>query len=154
MKLLTYKNYLEVIKKSEKSEMFRSLWVKDQGEEKDILKDGQIACAYYVSSILKIFDLISNPHATVSGTVRDMINSGWRETNELKIGNVLVWEEKEFENGERHTHIGFYLGDDKAISNSDELGVPKIHHYTEGKTEKDEPKRKIEKIITYPFIIK
>ena len=90
MKLLTYKNYLEVIKKSEKSEMFRSLWVKDQGEEKDILKDGQIACAYYVSSILKIFDLISNPHATVSGTVRDMINSGWRETNELKIGNVLI----------------------------------------------------------------
>lgn len=146
MKILKYQNYLELIKASEETTMFRHLWVRENGQEKDILRGGELSCAYFVSSVLKIFDLIGNPHATVKSTIADMLNSGWWETEKLTPGNVLAWEEKEYKNGEKHSHIGFYLGENKAISNSTKLKIPQIHHYTYHN------QRKITQILTHPSI--
>ncbi|MFH1551548.1 MAG: hypothetical protein ABIC36_01555 [bacterium] len=140
-KFLTYQNYLEMIKASENSEMFRHVYILDNGQKKDILKNGQLSCAYYVSCILKLFDLISETHATVEGTIEDMVKNSWQPTKKLIPGNILVWEEKD-----GHQHIGFYLGSNKAISNFSKKGVPVIHEYTYDK------KRKVIQTLTHKII--
>jgi len=148
-KFLIYKNYLSFIKGSENSRMFRHVYVLNNGEEKDLLKDGELSCAYYVSCILKIFNLIDpkiSPHATVAGVMKNMMNSDWKETKELKPGNILIWEEKQQSNNKFHEHLGFYLGQDKAISHRDEKKLPTIHHYTYNN------KRKIIRILTHEII--
>jgi len=141
MKILTYQNYCQMIKGSQGSQMFRRLYVLENNQKKDILKNGQLACAYYVSSILKIFDLISQPHATVKSTVKDILKNSWRPTKKLKPGNVIVWRKKE-----NHLHIGFYLGKNRAISHCYEMKTPIVHDYTYNK------KRKIVKILTHKII--
>ena len=78
---------------------------------------------------------MNNLHATVEGTVKDLENSGWKRIKTPKEGSVLIWEEKN-----SHKHIGFYLGKNKAVSNSSEKRVPKTHHFTYN------GKRKIESI--------
>lgn len=141
IQILIHKNYIQTIKNSVNTKMFRNVFVLIDGKEKDITKNGKLSCAIYISSILKLFDLISKKHTTVNGTIKDMLNSGWKKTKKLKIGNVLVWEEKE-----DHQHVGFYIGNNKAISNSDKKRVPIIHHYTYNDT------RKVIQILTYKII--
>ncbi len=141
MEILIYQNYLAIIKASQGSKMFRHVYVKKNNKKVDILKNGELSCAYYVSSILKIFNLISpyiSPHTTVNGTLINMFSNGWKKTKKLIPGNVLVWEEKL-----GHQHLGFYLGKDKAISHRHEKKMPIIHHYTYGN------KRKIVQILTH-----
>ena len=132
--------------------MFRRLYVLENNKKKDILKNGEFSCAYYVSSILKIFDLISQPHATVKSTIEDMRKSGWQPTKKLKPGNVLVWQKKKFPDGTIHQHLGFYLSQDKAISHQHEKKMPIIHHFTYGQTKIGQPKRKLIQILTHPII--
>jgi len=152
LKIFSYQNYLGMIKASQGSQMFRHLYVLENKQKKDILKNGELSCAYYVSSILKIFDLISQPHATVKSTIEDILKSDWQPTKKLKPGNVLVWQKKKFPNGTIHQHVGFYLGQDKAMSHRYEKKMPIIHHFTYGQTQTGQPKRKIIQILTHPII--
>ncbi len=151
-KILNYQNYLETIKASRGCKMFRRFYVLEDGKKRDILKNGKLSCARYVSSILKLFDLISETHATVSGTTKDMLKNGWKPTGKLVPGNVLIWEEKTTSSNEKHLHNGFYIGDEKAISNSSKEDIPVAHHFTYGKNKKNEPKRKIVQILTHKII--
>lgn len=151
-KILTYQNYLSVIKNSQNSKIFRNFYVLNNNKKRDILKNGQFSCARYVSSILKLFDLISETHTTVDGSIKDMLNNNWRPTKKLIPGNVLLWEEKIQVNGKVHQHLGFYLNKDKAISNSSKKGVPVIRHLTYGMTKDGQPKRKIIEIFTHQII--
>ncbi len=138
-----------MIKNSPKTRMFRNLFViNEKGKKLDALKNGDVACAFFVSGVLKIFSLITYPHATVDSTVRDMLENGWRRTKKLELGNVLLWEKNK--NGRRH--LGFYIGNKKAISNSGKKGFPVIHHFTYGKNKDNQPKRKIEGIFTHSDI--
>jgi hypothetical protein len=52
-----------------------------------------------------------------------MLEFGWKEVSkeEVKKGDVLVWNNRKDLNNETHGHIGFYVGDNKAISNSTKL---------------------------------
>ncbi|MEX2411121.1 MAG: hypothetical protein WD607_07070 [Candidatus Paceibacterota bacterium] len=129
MKFLLFKNYLETIKKSVDSRIFQNIWIKDNNEEKDILLNGKRSCGLHVSGILLLFNLIKEKHATVKGTIKDMINYEWKEINEPKIGSVIYWEEWN-QGGSPSEHIGFYIGDNKAVSNSWETKTPVIHHWT------------------------
>jgi len=149
MKILDYQNYLETIKASEGSKMFRNFYVLNDNKKRDILKDGQLSCARYVSSILKLSDLISETHATISGTIKDILKNGWKPTKKLIPGNILIWEEATTSRDEVHSHIGFYLGADKAISHSDKTRLPEIHYFTYNKNKKGEPKRRIIQILTH-----
>ncbi len=129
--------------------MFRNLYVESDGVEKDILDNGRLSCAVFVSSILYINKLISDIHATVERTVEDLLSSGWSETTNFQPGAVLVWEKKDFGDGVEHSHIGFYIGNNKAVSNSSfNEGVPVEHDYTYDNT------RKIEKILWHPELDK
>ncbi|MDF1497115.1 MAG: NlpC/P60 family protein [Patescibacteria group bacterium] len=137
------KSYLARIKNSIGSKMFRNLYAKVDGKERDILDNGSLSCAIFVSIILQSFELIKKPHATVIELLKDMEASGWKKSRSLKIGDVLFWEAiDQTGDGSRHLHVGFYLGNNKAISNSTTKGHPVKHHFTFG-TKAGKPKRRI-----------
>ncbi len=111
-----------LIKNSLGSKFFRSLYFFDGKKSRDILENGELSCAFYVSVILRILGLIKEPHATVDGLIKDIEYSGWQKIDKLQKGAVIVWEPK---NG--HKHIGFYLGKGRAASNSSIKKSPTIH---------------------------
>lgn len=139
--LLIPETYLAVIKNSVGSNLFRNLYAKVNGKRTDITRNGELSCAFYVSSVLLLFKLIKEGHATVDSTVRDLKKSGWKEIKKPKIGSVIVWGKVDFGNKDSHKHIGFFIENNKAISNISELGYPGEHHYTFG------GKRKVELIL-------
>lgn len=131
IKILTLKTFLTLVKKSAGTEMFRQIFAEVDGREVDITENGNLSCAFYVSGLLAIFGLIDKIHATVSGTRKAMEAAGWIETTEMVPGAVLVWDKPQ-DGSHNHQHIGFYLGEEQAISNISRLGQPGVHHFTFG----------------------
>ena len=130
---LNFKSYLRVIRNSVGSNMFRNLYVHtDKAGEFDALDDGSNSCAFYVSSILLIFGKVSGLHGTIGRTLEDMEESGWVITKKPKLGDVVLWEAQEFEDG-RHEHMGFYIGKGRAISTSSKQKIPAEHDQNFGK---------------------
>jgi hypothetical protein len=86
----------------------------------------------------------------VKKTVEDMQKNGWKKisVNKIHSGDVIVWEEKVFDGGEKHFHIGFYIGDKKAISNSHRKRFPTRHYFDY------HGKRKIIAVYTWPKFLK
>lgn len=108
---------------------WRHLYLRREPADEDILRGGDLSCAYFISSLLLIMQLIKEPHATVQGCLRDMTTSGWHQISKPQPGAVLVWEPKG--NGqESHSHIGLYVGDKRAVSNSSWRRYPVRHHWT------------------------
>ncbi|HET8575434.1 MAG TPA: hypothetical protein VFM02_04700 [Candidatus Paceibacterota bacterium] len=140
--------YLTMLQKSVGSKMFQTAYVTVRGKKRDVLKNGELSCAFFVSSVLRLFGLIKEVHVTVSGTVSDMEKSGWKEIQKPRKGSVLIWEPVS-EKGEFHGHIGFFLGKSMAVSNSTKNKKIAEHHYTFGR-EKSRPKRKIRRILHHP----
>jgi len=140
--------YLAFIRNSIGGGSWRNLFALVNGEVKDILNNGELSCAYFVATVLKTFNLIKEVHATVSGAVNDLLLFGWEEAVNPEPGDIIVWTEKIDEKGEGHKHIGFYLGNNEAVSNDSKTGLISKHHLTFG--EKDgRPVRTIEKILRY-----
>lgn len=144
-KRLYFETYLKVIQNSVGSNMFRNFYI--QTEDKgsfDALDDGDNSCAFYVSAILVIFKKLSGVHGTVDSTTRDLRESGWQEVSSQQAGDVLIWEAQQFEDGLKQ-HIGFCLGDGRAISTSQKQKTPIEHDEYFGNTD-----RKIVNIFRYP----
>lgn len=146
VKIILYDSYLQAIKNSVGSNLFRNLYAHVDGKRKDVLKNGILSCATFVSSILYLHKLIADTHATVNGTVKDLHKSGWREITTPKKGTVLLWEAVKFKDGSFHKHIGFYVNNSKAISNNTRKHRPASHHWTFG-VRSGKPVRKVEKIF-------
>lgn len=155
---LFFKNYLAMLENSLGSKMFRNFFLKLDGQEKDILENGRLSCAVFVSSLLYLFNpmlefsgksgWIKFTHANTVSTEKDMTEAGWYTIQDLRLGAVLVWEKRNA-NGSQNWHIGFYIGDEMAISNDSGLGhtgVPHKHHYTYQST------RAIERIYWHSFL--
>jgi len=125
------KNYLKLIENSVGSKMFRDCFDKN----KNLTESGRLSCAFFVSSVLYLCGLIPKVHLSVKGVLKDMKKAGWFEIKHLKKGSVILWEKRE-----GHYHLGFYIGNKKAISNSSKKKTPIVHHFIyQG--------RKIEKIF-------
>ena len=147
--ILKKKSYLAMIRNAAKGRvyMFRNLYATVDGVETDILHDGQVSCAVFVSAILYLQNApielnggtrwISSTHATVVSTEKDMKQNGWVLIEELREGAVITWEPITYEDGAIHGHIGFYVGNNLAVSNmSNGAGVPSEHDATYGDTRK------------------
>lgn len=142
--------YLAMIKNSVEARIFRHAYFKvrpssakaSEGKIKkvEVLRDGDLSCAFFVSIILVIFKLIKEIHTTVDGVIKDMQKFGWRKIKKPKIGSILIWQSKVGESGEPHRHIGFYIGNKEAVSNSDKAKSPQIHNW------QFDGKRKVESI--------
>lgn len=127
---LIYESYLAAIQNSIGSKMFRQYFVRAEGKKIEVLRNGDLACAFYVTSLLRIFGLIDRTHTTLVGSEASMLKAGWFHVKSPKIGAILVWGPKTSKkSGETHKHIGFYIGHQKAISNNSKRGMPYIHKY-------------------------
>jgi hypothetical protein len=146
--LLRKKTYMASIRNAAKGEnhLFRNTFAHLEDIESDITKDGHLSSGKLVSSILYLNKLIHDMHVTVEGTEKDMRENDWQETNNLKAGEVLIWEPVRGQEGNLRTHIGFYLGDEEAMSNNGTTGFPEIHHYTFNGT------RNILKMFVHPVL--
>lgn len=148
---LLFPTYLSLIEGAVGSSMFRHSYAMVDGEERDILEDGDLSCAFFVSSILTITRLSKEIHATVSGTLRDMEASGWTNIAEPRVGAVLVWEAQEQARGP-HEHIGFCISDTEAVSNDWITKVPTKQHITYGTREDGSPVRAVTAIYWHPLL--
>ncbi len=111
----------------------------------DYLNKGRLACAMFVSSVLFDFGLIAEKHAIVRVVVHNLRLFGWKKVGleDVEPGDIIIWEK----NKSGHYHIGFYVGDNSAISNSWKERVPVKHdiEFTNEKLKKC--KRKIVKVL-------
>jgi len=117
----------------------------------DVLQDGQLSCAYFVSNVLLVFRLIKSGHCTVVSTLADMLSCDWRKTGRLLPGAVIVWEKRKQASGISTLHIGLLITPIVAISHVDFYGTVMPHdvHYRFGR---DVPPRKIEAIYRHPML--
>jgi hypothetical protein len=147
VKILRKKSYLAMVVNAARGEnhMFRNLWASVDGEVRDINKDGALSCGFFASALLYLNKFIGDMHAGVTGLERDLAASGWTQATELREGAVLVWEPRTGGDGTPHLHAGFYIGNDRAVSNgSNTTHMPEEHHATYDGT------RKIERIWWHP----
>lgn len=145
----TLRTMLSMVRGSVGTDMFRRIYFTIGGKTVEVLRDGDLSCAVFVSNILLFLGLIKKPHTFVARTVADMERSGWKKIRTLKPGAVVLWAKRRGGSGERHIHIGFYLGGERAVSNFDAKRTPYIHHYTFG-TRNKKPTRAITAIYWHP----
>ena len=139
---LTEPSYLAVIRNSVGTRMFRNFYAEVDGKRRDIMRDGDLSCAFFVSSVLVLFGHLKRVHATVKSTVAELERRGWQAVRAPRAGDVLVWEAVRDTRGNLHTHIGFALGNGLAVSNLSEPGVPMRHSATFG-MKGGKPRRRI-----------
>lgn len=122
-----FKTYIQLIHNAVGTHLFRNFYVRS-GERGtfDSLDDGDNSCAFLVSSILTLMKkLQGGVHGTVDATVADLRESGWREVDgPPQAGDVLVWESVA---GHTQRHIGFSLGNGRAVSNASSQKMPVEH---------------------------
>jgi hypothetical protein len=140
-----FTSYLAMIENSPGTNMFRHRYYTVWGESLDVLDDGDLSCAVFVTSVLYMFDLIGEIHTKVSESIKDLHASGWFVIKEPRPGAVIQWGFKRKDEGTqgRHNHLGFYLDTETAVSNESlPMGHVISHHPTYG-TLDGEPRRSI-----------
>jgi hypothetical protein len=125
--LALFDSYMAVIENSPGSHLFRNAYFHVDGERVDVLNNGDLSCAVFVTAILKLFDLSPEINTTVHGAIEAMLSSGWNEINEARRGCVFVWESHPGDDGHQHKHIGFCTGPNTAISNNWQNRCPIVH---------------------------
>lgn len=129
MQLVPKATYVAMIRNSVGSQMFRHNYAVIEGVETDILKNGELSCAFFVSFMLRAFGLLKELHVRTAGTVKDLEASDWRRTDTPQEGDVVVWEEMQQKSG-IYPHLGFYLDEQTAISHRDTHLAPVRHSLT------------------------
>ncbi len=127
-KYLQEKSYLAYITNSVGSKTFRNYYVQKGGKTFDVLKGGELSCAFFVSTVLIAFGLTKKIHFTVARTAEDLLKLGGKKVpvSKIKLGDVLIWNAIH-NHGGSHNHIGFYLGKGRAVSNSEKKGMVVEH---------------------------
>lgn len=138
-------SYIKTIENSIESNLFRNLYFQIGDRVIDVLDDGDLSCATYVTSVLYLFDLIKERHTTVVATVRDLLESGWFKIETPRKGAVIIWDYKKKDDGTqgKHRHIGFFINNETAISNDSSKRTVARHHPTFGNFSNGEARRDI-----------
>jgi len=149
MQILKKETYFKMIENAEGTEMFKSLFVRheESGEVEDILREGELSCAFFVSNLLLMFGWIDVPYANTRSIRRVLLEHGWKDvgTEDIQMGDVIFWEETEHKSG-RYPHSGFALNEKEAISTSDKNHSVARQHITYGTKEDGLPVRAIEAV--------
>lgn len=146
--------YLAMVSGSVGSCQYRSLYVNKNGDNFDVINDGDLACAFYVSSILHTMNLIKNGvHTTVQFVESDMTDSGWQKVEEPRAGAVVVWENKNGDDGATHKHIGICLDEKFCVSTSPKERSP-IKHEIYGLVHHNGQKRNVDSSYFHPTLTK
>lgn len=118
--------YLAMLEASEGTTLFQTFYAKVNGTRRDITRGGGLGCAFFTTSILKLFNLVQEVQVTKNRALRDMRESGWVEIARPKRGCVVMWSglpadpERMKTHAATHQpsveHCGFYLGNRTALS--------------------------------------
>lgn len=127
--LALFDSYMAVIENSPGSHLFRNVYFHIDGKRVDVLNNGDLSCAVFVTAILKLFDLSPEINTTVDGAVLTMLSSGWHAIDKARPGCVFVWESHPGDDGKNHKHIGFCTGPATAISNNWQNRHPIVHEH-------------------------
>lgn len=145
---LVYKSYMAVIRNSVGANIWRNFYALDHGTERDVLNDGTHSCSFFVSSITTLFGMSKSVHMTVDSVVNDLLENGWEEAAQPRPGAVLVWEAQDFGPEGSFTHLGFYAGEERAISTSTSKRTPAEHDWLFRDNQPEGfPLRGVEKIL-------
>jgi len=134
---LNFKSYLAMIHNSVGTEMFRNFYVRiDDGLIIDAIGDGENACAFFVTSVLHLFGKLNGMHATITKAIKDLEESGWVrvDKSDMAPGDVLVWAGRD---NDSSRHIGFYVGENEAVSTSSSQHKVARHDVHFGKLQRD-----------------
>lgn len=121
-----FDSYLAFTNNSISSHSWSQYYADINGVKTEIVHDGDRACAYFVSSILRIFNLIELVHMTVPSVIADMKKSDWYQIESARVGAVIVYDSIKIKN-KSFPHIGICVSDNKVVSNSDKTGTPIEH---------------------------
>jgi hypothetical protein len=88
---LVLETYLAVIESSVGTPLFRTFWANVNGKRMNIVRDGRVSCSFYTSSILKLFNLVSEVQVTITRLKKDMKESGWKQIPRARKGAVVFW---------------------------------------------------------------
>lgn len=106
------------------------------------VQNGWLACAKYVSLVLKEAGYLNQIFISVDGLINHLKQNGWQKTNSPTPGSIVVWGKTPTYS---HKHIGIVLNDKEALNNSsyDKMAV-KSPIYGE---------RPIESFFTRPWVV-
>ncbi len=149
-----YKSYMEMIKNSVGTRMFKSLIADVDGEQQDILEGGVLSCAKFVSSLLYLNKLIDDVHAMTPSLVKNMERNGWIKIkdDDLRPGAVVVWKARPYPDGSQVPHIGFVIENGEVISTSPVKGEVVRHpiNYLKSRDDISDGKREVESVYWHP----
>lgn len=87
-----------MIQSSIGSSLWKHLYIaKQDGSSTDILQDGNISCGYFVSSLLKQFNLSPASYANTKSLYQGLLHYGWKEINRegktenIPLGSLIIW---------------------------------------------------------------
>ncbi len=144
--------FLALVENSIGAHTFQNLYAHIDGnsEAEDVMYGGERSCAYVASGLLATMGLIDRAHATVV-SLRKIVEEDpqWEQISEPQPGALLFWELAPDSAGNPYLHCGFYMGNNRAISNNELSRVPVAHHHTFGAYQDGSPKRSIEAIYQH-----
>lgn len=121
VEILKKESLVKALENSVGSRLFNSLLVRfsDSEQVKDILNDGELSCAYFVSSLLVMHGLLGETHTTVAN-LRQVLteNPKWQEVplESVEAGDVVFYKKRTFADGSGNAHVGFAVGKTDAVS--------------------------------------
>jgi hypothetical protein len=125
-KFLRRRSLVYMAERAVVSKMWASNFVlMDDGRVHDLYEDGQLGCAYFVLTLLKVNELWNLPITGFAKKARDGLESqGWYQINEIKPGAVIVYQPEDFGREWSSMHIGIAVSDTESVSNdSNEEGI-------------------------------
>jgi hypothetical protein len=135
VKHLPRESLLAFAKNSVGSAAYKNYFAFYNGSKSDLVGGGSSSCAFFISNALRMFGSVREGHLTVDSTVVDLIKCGAVAVGlrSIEPGDVLIWAKRN-----NHKHIGFYVGQNQAISTSAKTRRISKHHYTYGGSRKIE----------------
>lgn len=130
--------YLALVEASVGSQLFRAFYASVNGKKTEVTRDGKISCAFFVSSVLKLFNLIQEVQITNNRLLRDMQRSGWVAIPRPRKGCIVIWKEKDADPTRmkkdtgvyqpKVKHCGFFIGSGMCVSNGGDEGQAPWKH--------------------------
>lgn len=129
-------SYLGDVRKAgkEQSTEYRHYFVAGREGITDVTDNGNLSCAWFVSSVLEKHGLLSRARTTVASTIQEIEERAeWEkiEVHNSFPGAVILWPRST----SGHYHLGFYVGQSETgegeyVSNSFMAKAPIIHGET------------------------
>lgn len=108
-----------MIENSVGTKMFNSLYAEVDGEKKDILEDGNLSCACFVSSVMYLFEMIDMQRARTESLKKfldESPNFVKVDCSDAEPGDIAIYGEVEYPNGRLFPHSGFVKDANTVVS--------------------------------------